>query len=185
MTITGSPSHRAPAGSHHQSTHVSPPSTTPSARETPRGRMDRPAYPTMKPTGLTWQEHYISNGRDDHVLHLHAQGRTGSSLPSLRGVKYAEDHQQRLIALSRFPCFPSAERTVVIDRTDDSATNRSIYPSNRRNLPGIALTPCSPSPPSPSTSEDSTAHDARFRWTSLEVERSQKPRSRPLHPAVV
>ena len=56
---------------------------------------------------------------------LHIEVARFSPFPA--GIKYAEDHEQRLIAMSEFPCFPVSARTVVMDRTDESATNRSIH----------------------------------------------------------
>lgn len=79
-----------------------------------------------KRADITWQEHYITKGEMiPSATCMHNEVARYSPFPV--GIKYAEDHEQRLIALADFPCFPSMTRTVVMDRTDESATNRSIH----------------------------------------------------------
>lgn len=119
-----------------------------------------------KPTDLTWQEHYIYQGEmipSASCMHVN----TLRCFPFPPGIKYAEDHEQRLMALSEFPCFPSSERTVVMDRTDETATNRSIHEiadiyrgrfDAMFAIPNIAK-----------HVRRKYRHRARFRWTSLEV----------------
>ena len=46
--------------------------------------------------------------------------------PFPEGVKYAEDHEQRLLAMSQYPVTEIQSHTAVVDRTDESATNQSV-----------------------------------------------------------
>ena len=119
----------------------------------------------------------ITSPREMICAALACTGTYWEFSPFPSGIKYAEDHEQRLIALSRFPCFPSAERTVVIDRT----TKRP---------------PTDPSMKSPESIGDrfdamfaiptiakhvrrKYRHDARFRWTSLELSEARSQGTAP------
>ena len=129
-----------------------------------------------KPTGITWQEHYISNGEMIMCCTCMHRDVLGFS-PFPPGIKYAEDHQQRLIAMSRYPCFPSAERTVVIDRTNDSATNQSIH-----QIAGIYRGRFDAMFAIPTIAKHvrrKYRHDARFRWTSLELSEARSQGTAP------
>jgi len=125
----------------------------------------------IKPPNITWQEHYVTKG--EMILCctcIHRDAAKASPFPV--GEKYAEDHEQRLVALNTYPCFPIHERTVVIDRTDESATNRSIHEiaeTYRNRLSTIFNLP------------EVSAHvrpkfrnSAKFRWTSLELSEASK-----------
>ena len=129
-----------------------------------------------KPTGITWQEHYISNGEMIMCCTCMHRDVLGFS-PFPHGIKYAEDHQQRLIAMSRYPCFPSAERTVVIDRTNDSATNQSIH-----QIAGIYRGRFDAMFAIPTIAKHvrrKYQNDVRFRWTSLEVSEARSQGTAP------
>jgi len=73
----------------------------------------------------SWQEHYVTNG--EMIPSCTCMHRDiALEFPFPVGIKYAEDHEQRLLALSQYPCYPIYEKTVVMDRTDESATNRNV-----------------------------------------------------------
>ena len=75
--------------------------------------------------GKSWQEHYVTDGEMiPSCTCMHRE--VALEFPFPVGIKYAEDHEQRLLALSQYPCFPIYEMTVVMDRTDESATNRHV-----------------------------------------------------------
>lgn len=134
-------------------------------RELTESTMTNPPIHT-KPKDINWQEHYITQG--EMILCctcIHRDVATFSPFPE--GVTYAEDHEQRLVALSRFPCFPIHLRTVVIDRTEESATNRSmseITPIYRSRLKALFAHPNI----APHIRRKYQAK-AMFRWTSLEL----------------
>ena len=125
---------------------------------------DPPVY--ERPAGWTWQEHYITLGEMiPSATCMHRDIIQFSPFPV--GIKYAEDHEQRLIALSRYPCFPLPERTVIMDRTDESATNTSatnlasIYTARFRHmLNHQAIRPYV---------RRKIRNRALYRWTSLEL----------------
>ena len=125
---------------------------------------DPPVYD--RPAGWTWQEHYITLGEMiPSATCMHRDIIQFSPFPV--GIKYAEDHEQRLIALSRYPCFPIPERTVIMDRTDESATNTSatnlssIYTERFKHmLNHQAIRPYV---------RRKIRNRALYRWTSLEL----------------
>lgn len=125
---------------------------------------DPPIYD--RPPGWTWQEHYITLGEMiPSATCMHRDIIEFSPFPE--GIKYAEDHEQRLIALSRYPCFPQPERTVVMDRTDESATNRlaknltPIYTGRFKHMMShTSIRPCV---------RRSIRNRAIYRWTSLRL----------------
>lgn len=83
-----------------------------------------PSY-RVKEKGKSWQEHYITDGEMiPSCTCMHRD--VALEFPFPEGIKYAEDHEQRLLALSQYPCFPIYEKTVVMDRTDETATNRNV-----------------------------------------------------------
>ncbi|MDC0600424.1 glycosyltransferase family 2 protein [Flavobacteriales bacterium] len=129
-----------------------------------------------KPSDLTWQEHYITKGEMVMCCTcMHKDVLQFSPFPE--GIKYAEDHEQRLIALSRFPCFPSTDRTVVIDRTDETATNRSIH-----EIAAIYRGRFDAMFAIPTIAQHirrQYRHRARFRWTSLEVSAARRQGAAP------
>ena len=129
-----------------------------------------------KPNDITWQEHYIYKGEmipSASCMHVHILQR----FPFPPDIKYAEDHEQRLMALSEFPCYPSAERTVVMDRTDETATNRSIH-----EIAAIYRDRFDAMFAIPTISRHVRRryrHAARFRWTSLEVSEARSQGTAP------
>ena len=130
----------------------------------------------VKPSGMTWQEHYISKGEmipSASCMHVDALKR----FPFPPGIKYAEDHEQRLMALSEFPCFPSTKRTVVMDRTDETATNRSIH-----EIAGIYRSRFDAMFAIPAIANHVRRRyrqNARFRWTSFEVSEARSRGTAP------
>lgn len=128
-----------------------------------------------KPIGITWQEHYLSKGEmipSASCMHVNTLLR----FPFPPGIKYAEDHEQRLMAFSEFPCFPSAERTVIMDRTDETATNRSIH--EIANIYRGRFDAMFAIPAIAKHVRRHYRHGARFRWTSLEVSEARSQGTR-------
>ena len=125
----------------------------------------------LKPPDITWQEHYISKGDmipSASCMHVDTLKR----FPFPPGIKYAEDHEQRLMALSEFPCYPSAERTVIMDRTDETATNRSIH--EVAEIYRDRFDAMFDIPPIAANVRRPFQHRARFRWTSLELSEARR-----------
>lgn len=121
---------------------------------------------SRKPENATWQEHYVTRG--EMILCCTCMHRDITKFsPFPTGVKYAEDHEQRLIALEKYPCFPIEQRTVIVDRTDESATNRPIQEISRiyrRRFQQLFANPhIRP------FIRYGYRQKALFRWTSLEL----------------
>ncbi|MDB4787523.1 glycosyltransferase family 2 protein [Flavobacteriales bacterium] len=129
-----------------------------------------------KPSGMTWQEHYVSKGEmipSASCMHVDILKR----FPFPAGIKYAEDHEQRLMAFSESPCFPSTKRTVAMDRTDETATNRSIHEIAeiyRGRFDAMFAIPTIAK-----HVRRKYQHGARFRWTSLEVSEARSQGTGP------
>lgn len=78
-----------------------------------------------RPSQDTWQEHYL---RADMVICATCMPTAAFlEFPFPNGVKYAEDHEQRLLAMSRYGVMPIYQHTCVVDRTDETATNQSVF----------------------------------------------------------
>ena len=119
-----------------------------------------------KQANISWQEHYITQG--EMIMCCTCMHRAALEFsPFPKGIKYAEDHEQRLIAMSKYPCFPSRKRTVVIDRTDESATNRSIH--DIADIYRQRFDTMFAMPVIGQHIRRPFRHRARFRWTSLEI----------------
>lgn len=136
--------------------------------------------PPIKPRekDQTWQEYYITKGEMiPSCTCMHRD--VALKWPFPVGIKYAEDHEQRLLALSQFPCFPIYERTVVMDRTDESATNRpvaeisKIYRKRFRSMYS--------NPRIRQHIRRMYRHQMLYRWTSLELSEAiqQTPKGFP------
>ena len=127
------------------------------------------------PEKMSWQEYYVTNGemipsctcmhRDIVVEH-----------PFPANIKYAEDHEQRLKALRKFPCFPIYEVTVVMDRTDETATNRSV--SELADIYRIRFRTMFANPAIGNHIRWKFRHEALFRWSSLEMSEARTRSSR-------
>lgn len=90
-----------------------------------RGTECNPHVAHPKPEHLTWQEHLVSQGM--MVVCCTCMPRMAFvQYPFPEGVKYAEDHEQRLLAMSQYPVMEIHSHTAVVDRTDESATNQSV-----------------------------------------------------------
>lgn len=90
-----------------------------------RGEDLKPEEVHPKPAQFTWQEHLVSNGM--MVVCCTCMPKTAFiKFPFPVGVKYAEDHEQRLLAMSQYPVRELQSYTTVVDRTDESATNQSV-----------------------------------------------------------
>ena len=80
----------------------------------------------MKPINVNWQEFLVTKGQ--MVICCTCMPReTLIKHPFPSGIRYAEDHEQRLLALSEYPAIQIPKYTSVIDRTDETATNRSVF----------------------------------------------------------
>ena len=120
----------------------------------------------QKPAHISWQEHYITQGEMiPSCTCVHKD--IALSFPFPEGIKYAEDHEQRLLAMSAYPCFPIYEQTVVMDRTDKTATNRpvdqiaAIYRNRFRTMFNNPLIRAH--------IRRKYRHQMLYRWTSLEL----------------
>jgi len=113
----------------------------------------------------TWQEHYL---RASMVICATCMPTAALlEFPFPNGVKYAEDHEQRLLAMSRYDVLPIYKHTCVVDRTDETATNRSVFEISgiyRDRFKSIFSHPLI-GPHIRKTRQ----HQAIFRWTSLEL----------------
>lgn len=131
-------------------------------------RNDLTSEPPMnrKSKDKTWQEHYITEGEMiPSCTCMHRE--VALQFPFPVGVKYAEDHEQRLLAMSAYPCFPIYERTVVMDRTDETATNRPIH-----QISGIyrkRFHTMFKNPKIKNHIRQKHRQQVLFRWTSLEL----------------
>ena len=115
---------------------------------------------------MTWQEHYITNGEMiPSCTCMHRD--VAIQFPFPEGIKYAEDHEQRLLAMSSYACFPIYERTVVMDRTDESATNRSVFEISKIYRDRFKKIFANPS--INSSIHKKYRNQMLFRWTSLEL----------------
>ena len=126
--------------------------------------MPHHAYP--KPEHMTWQEHLVSQGM--MVVCCTCMPRIAFiQHPFPEGVKYAEDHEQRLLAMSQYPVKELHSHTAVVDRTDESATNQSvanIASTYRRRFKTLFSHPSIRPHIRPSIRKAQV-----FRWTSLHL----------------
>jgi len=121
---------------------------------------------SRKTPQTSWQEYYITAGEMiPSCTCMHKDVALQFPFPS--GIKYAEDHEQRLLALSAYPCYPIYERTVVMDRTDETATNRpvgqiaEIYRDRFHTMFSDPLIR--------TNIRKKYRHQMLYRWTSLEL----------------
>lgn len=96
------------------------------------------------------------------------------------GITYAEDHEQRLLALGDTPCFPIYTPTVMVDRTDETATNRNIHEIS--DIYRVRFRELFTRPEIKRFVRRKYRHQMLFRWTSLEL--SQAKQSHPLRFAI-
>ena len=126
----------------------------------------RPALMTPKPAKMTWQEHYVTSG--EMVICSTCMPTVAlREYPFPESEKFAEDHEQRLRAMSKYDVHPVFQRTSVVDRTAETATNKSVFLiSNeyRRRFQAIFVVP-----EIRNSIRRQYRHQALFRWTSLEL----------------
>ena len=126
----------------------------------------RPALMTPKPAQMTWQEHYVTSG--EMVICSTCMPTVAlREYPFPESEKFAEDHEQRLRAMSKYDVHPVFQRTSVVDRTAETATNKSVFLiSNeyRRRFQAIFVVP-----EIRNSIRRQYRHQALFRWTSLEL----------------
>ena len=131
-----------------------------------------------KPHQLTWQEHLVSQGM--MVVCCTCMPRAAfTEFPFPKGVQYAEDHEQRLLAMSQYPVVEIQSHTAVIDRTDESATNRpvkSIARTYRNRFHQIFSNPLIRSHVRRSIRERQI-----YRWTSLELHEAIQKKTVGIH----
>ena len=91
-----------------------------------------------KPKEYTNQEHYVSKG-EMVICCTCFPTAAFKEFPFPAGEKYAEDHEQRLMAMSTFPVQSIPDKTAVVDRTGESATSNilDIGPHYRRRFRAI------------------------------------------------
>lgn len=130
---------------------------------------DPPIY--QKTPRTSWQEHYVTRG--EMIPSCTCMHRDiALEFPFPVGIKYAEDHEQRLLALSAYPCYPIYERTVVMDRTDETATNRpagQIAEIYRDRFQAMFSNPIIRG-----NIRRKYRHQMLYRWTSLELADARK-----------
>jgi glycosyltransferase involved in cell wall biosynthesis len=116
-----------------------------------------------KPEKYTNQEHYVSKG-EMVICCTCFPTAAFSEFPFPDGEKYAEDHEQRLMAMSKYPVQSILDKTAVVDRTGESATSNilNIGPRYRQRFHTIFSHP-SIRP----HIRRSIRHRQIFRWTSL------------------
>ena len=126
----------------------------------------RPALMTPKPAQMTWQEHYVTSG--EMVICSTCMPTVAlREFPFPESEKFAEDHEQRLRTMSKYDVHPVFQRTSVVDRTAETATNKSVFLiSNeyRRRFQAIFVVP-----EIRNSIRRQYRHQALFRWTSLEL----------------
>ena len=139
-----------------------------------RGTECNPHEAHPKPEHLTWQEHLVGLGM--MVVCCTCMPRAAFNLhPFPEGVKYAEDHEQRLLAMSQYPVTEIQSHTAVVDRTDESATNQSvanIASTYRRRFKKIFL-----HPDVRPHIRSSIRHSQIYRWTTLTLRDKIKQKS--------
>lgn len=126
---------------------------------------------TIKSNEINWQEFLVTAGQ--MVICCTCMPRAAFlKFPFPTSIKYAEDHEQRLLALSEYPAIQIPQYTSVIDRTDETATNRSVFEISeiyRARFRSIFS-----HPPIKSNIRRRYQEDQLFRWTTLEIAEMRK-----------
>lgn len=119
-----------------------------------------------KPNHLNWQEFLVTSGQ--MVICCTCMPREILlKYPFPSGIKYAEDHEQRLMALSECPAIQLPVHTAVVDRTDETATNRSVFEISETYRSRFRFIFSHPNI-HPNIRERYKAEQL-FRWTTLEL----------------
>ena len=136
-----------------------------------RGKTTHEPPIETKANNKTWQEYYVTSGSMiPSCTCMHRD--VALQFPFPEGIKYAEDHEQRLLALSHYPCFPIYKRTVVVDRTDETATNRPVREISkiyRKRFQYMFANPIIRN-----HIRSTYRHQMLYRWTSLELSEAMK-----------
>ena len=135
---------------------------------------------TPKPVQLTWQEHYITDG-EMVVCSTCMPTVALREFPFPESEKFAEDHEQRLRAMSKYNVHPVFRQTCVVDRTGETATNTSVF--NISEEYRRRFTVMFKDPVIRSSIRRQYRFKALFRWTSLELSelRTHRRDAFPIH----